>query len=255
MPDYSGAIVAAALIAGFFALLFGIAAYVISSFFLMRIFERAGVQGKWRAWVPVYNLMVFSKLGDVSPWWILIAVGASIFLSWIDVINWIIGYATLGVLAIAAWRVGLKQGNKEWYYLLLWLVPGLGTLIWLGIVAFDKSPWNPNIAPAPWAGTALADKTVWSGIPVQPAAGLAAPPAAYSPPPGYEPPPGYGAPPAPPTGYAPPPPAGYTPPPPAGYTAPPPATERPATEPPATEPRATDAAPTEPPAAPGEPKP
>ena len=221
MSDYTGALLVAALIAGLFAFLVGVAAYVISSFFLMRIFEHAGVQGKWRAWVPVYNLMVFSKLGDVAPWWILIAIGASVLLSWVDVINWIIGYVTLGLLAIAAWRVGLKQGNKEWYYLLLWLVPGLGALIWLGIVAFDKNAWNPNIAPAPWAGTVLADKTVWAGIPVQPSAAPAAPPAAYGPPAGYAPPPA--------------PPAGYTPPP----AAPPAAPEPPAA----------------PPAAPEEPKP
>ena len=36
------------------------------------------MQGKWRAWVPVYKSMVFSKLGDLSPWLILIAIGASV---------------------------------------------------------------------------------------------------------------------------------------------------------------------------------
>ncbi len=27
--------------------------YVLTSLFLMKVFEKAGVQGKWRAWVPV----------------------------------------------------------------------------------------------------------------------------------------------------------------------------------------------------------
>ena len=49
--------------------------YVIASFFLMKIFEKAGVQGKWRAWVPVYNGLIFAKLGDLSPWAMLIAIG------------------------------------------------------------------------------------------------------------------------------------------------------------------------------------
>ncbi len=62
-------------------LLFAIAGYVIGSFFLMRVFEKAGVQGKWRAWVPVYNLMVLAKLGDLSPWIMLGAIVASSLLS------------------------------------------------------------------------------------------------------------------------------------------------------------------------------
>ena len=33
----------------------------------MRIFEKAGVQGKWRAWVPVYNTLMLAKLGDLNP--------------------------------------------------------------------------------------------------------------------------------------------------------------------------------------------
>ena len=38
----------------------------------MKIFEKAGVQGRWRAWVPVYNIMIFVKLGDLKPWWMLV---------------------------------------------------------------------------------------------------------------------------------------------------------------------------------------
>ena len=42
-------------------LLFAVVFYVLSAWFLMNIFEKAGVQGKWRAWVPVYNFLVFAK--------------------------------------------------------------------------------------------------------------------------------------------------------------------------------------------------
>lgn len=215
-PD-SGALIAAALIVGLLGFLFAIAFYVVSAIFLMRIFEKAGVQGKWRAWVPVYNFMVFSKLGDVTPWWVLIGIGASIVLSWVDVLGWILSLLTLAITAVAAWRVGLKSGGKDWYYLLLWLIPGLGTLIWLGIIAFDKAPWNPNIGPSPWVNSVLADKTVWAGVPVQPGAPAGAAPAAgaYAPPApgGYAPPPAPGA-------YPPPPAAGGVPPVAPGYAAP-----------------------------------
>src|SRR6187200_26343 len=60
--------------------IFGIAFYVIGSFFLMRVFEKAGVQGKWRAWVPVYQSMVLAKLGDLSPWVMLGAILVSALL-------------------------------------------------------------------------------------------------------------------------------------------------------------------------------
>ena len=177
-----------------------IAGYVIGSFFLMRIFEKAGVQGKWRAWVPglqphgprqARRLLAVGHAGRdrrleppqpdprhrLDP----LARRARPRASW------------------PSWRVGLKLG-KDWPYLLLWLIPGIGALIWLGILAFDKAPWNPNIAPSPWRNSFLKDTTVWQGIPVQPDAAHrrarrrcrppTSPPAGYQPPAGgYQPPP------------------------------------------------------------------
>lgn len=235
----------------------GIVAYVIGSFFFMRLFERAGVQGQWRAWIPVYNTVIFAKLGDVSPWVVLGIIGAGIVFSIIPFLGFLsglVGLALLVALALAGWRVGMKSGRREWFWLLLWLIPGVGMLIWLGLVAFDKGPWNPNIGPTPWAQTILADPTRWDGIPVQPAqaaggvapgpagpasygaptgAGYAPPPSPSQPSPGYPSPgaPGAGSP-----GFAPPPPSGATPgftPPPPGFT-PPPATGGTPPPPPAT---------------------
>nr|WP_154921275.1 large exoprotein [Microbacterium testaceum] len=182
------------------------AGYIISSFFLMKIFEKAGVQGKWRAWVPIYNALVAAKLGDVSPWaYLIVVVGASV-LSNIPVIGFVFGLVAVAASVVVAWRIGLKFG-KDWPLLLLWLIPGVGTLIWLGILAFGSARWNPAIAPAPWANTVAADKTVWDGVPVQPGQQVSGP--------GYGGP-GYGGPAAPPaSGMTPPPAPGSTPPPPA----------------------------------------
>ncbi|WP_285135825.1 large exoprotein [Microbacterium sp. lyk4-40-TSB-66] len=186
------------------------AGYIISSFFLMKIFEKAGVQGKWRAWVPIYNTLVAAKLGDVSPWaYLIVVVGASV-LSNIPVIGFVFGLVAVAASVVVAWRIGLKFG-KDWPLLLLWLIPGIGTLIWLGILAFGSARWNPAIAPAPWANTVAADKTVWDGIPVQPSQSVSGTGG-----PGYGGPgyggPGYGGPA---TGSTPPPAPGTTPPPPA----------------------------------------
>ena len=157
---------------GFFFFLIAVAFYVIGSWFLMKIFDKAGVQGRWRAWVPVYNLLVFAKLGDLSPWVMLIAIAAGALLSGIPVLGVIIGLVPLAAGAMAAWRVGQKlQKETPWVILYIFL-----SIIWLGINAFDKSRWNPNIAPAPWASSGFfADRTVWQGIPVQPTAAAAPP--------------------------------------------------------------------------------
>ncbi|MFJ4037825.1 large exoprotein [Microbacterium sp. NPDC090007] len=209
-----------------FLFLLAIAGYVISSFLLMRIFDKAGVQGKWRAWVPLYNYLVFAKLGDVSPWIVLgLAVASAI-----PILNVLAGLGLVVALVMISYRVNAKFG-REWPLLLLFLLGPLGQWIFLAILAFGRNPWNPAIRPAPWANSFLADKTVWNGIPVQPgqqvAGGTNGPGYGGSGYPGSA----YGTPPAPPAqGYTPPqtPPAsGTTPPPPAppasGTTPPPPA--------------------------------
>ncbi|MDQ4212357.1 large exoprotein [Microbacterium capsulatum] len=212
--------------------------YVVSSIFTMKVFDKAGVQGKWRAWVPVYSSMVLLKLGDLSPWLVLYAVGATIVLSWIPVIGQLIGVAAFVLTCLAAWRVGLKlQKGAGWVVLYAAgaITGGVTTLIWLGINAFDKSQWNPNIAPAPWAGNGFfGDRTVWQGIPVQPAAAAPGAPQGYQPPApqGYAPPqqPGY---PQAPQGYQPPQ-QGYQPP--AAPQVPPAAPQVPPMTPPAAPP-------------------
>jgi len=244
-PTGYGALAAFIVLFSFILLILGPVLYVVMSLFLMKLFEKAGVQGKWRAWVPVYNYMILFKLGDMSPWLVLYAVGASLLLSWIPVIGWLLPLATLAVSAMAAWRVGLKlQKEAAWVILYVLLAP-----VWLGILAFDRSRWNPAIAPAPWAGNAfLADRTVWEGVPVQPGSapaggypspqGYAAPQPGYGAPQGYAPPaqPGHGAPAQP----------GYGVPPAPGAPVPPPGAPGAPVPPPATPP----APPTTPPAAP-----
>ncbi|MGF3030584.1 DUF5684 domain-containing protein [Microbacterium alcoholitolerans] len=243
-PYGYGGLVALFAVIGLILLILGPVMYVVMSLFLMKLFEKAGVEGKWRAWVPVYNAMIFFKLGDMSPWLVLYAIGASLVLSWIPVIGWLLPLATLAISAMAAWRVGLKlQKEAAWVILYVLLSP-----VWLGILAFDRSRWNPAVAPAPWAGNGfLADRTVWDGVPVQPSQSVTPPAPGYAPPQGYVPPQGY-TPPAP-QGYAPPAQPGYgAPQPPAqpGYGAP----QQPAPGAPVPPPAAPPAPPTTPPTAP-----
>ncbi len=161
-----GALLAVLLIFIPILLIFALAFYLISSFFLMRIFDKAGVEGRWRAWVPVYNTLVLSKLGDVSPWITLGVIVAAGLLGNIPFVGWVFWVLEIVTIVMIGWRVGLKV-DKDWYYLLLWILAGVGTLIWYGIVGLSRDPWNPAIRPAPWANSFLADKTVWRGIPSQ----------------------------------------------------------------------------------------
>lgn len=226
-----------------------LAIYALYSWFYMKIFEKAGVQGKWRAWVPVYSTMIFYKLGDLSPWLVLYLIGGGIIGSIIPLLGWFLILPLIGIAArvidlIAAWRVGLKlQKDAVWVVLYFFLPP-----VWLGINAFDKSRWNAGIQPASWAANSLlGDRTVWDGIPAQ--ASAAAPQAGYGAPQGYAPPAQGYAPPAQP-GYAPPAQPGYAPP--AGPAAPAtgaPVPPVPPTTPPAP-PAAPPATPPAPPAAP-----
>lgn len=220
--DYSdGTALAALAVVGFLTFLLGVAVYVVTAYFLMKIFDKAGVQGRWRAWVPIYNFMVFSKLGDLSPWLVLIAGGAAVVLFWVPGLGTILGLAMHIIALLAAWRVGLKlQKEAVWVILYFFLSP-----VWLGINAFDKSRWNLNVPAVPWAGNAfLSDTTTWAGIPSQaPAGGYPANPVTA---PGYVTPP--------PAAPAAPPAASTTPPAAPGTPEPPAAPEPPTTEPPTT---------------------
>jgi amino acid transporter len=238
-PSGGAAIFAIFAIFGLFFFFIAIVYYVLSSIFYMKLFDKAGVQGKWRGWVPIYREMIFSKLGDLSPWWILVIIGGGIVIGLIPylgaILGWLFTIAGYVYLAMAAYRVQQKLGKEAPWVVLYVLLQ----IVWLGIMAFDKSRWNSNVPPAPWANSFLADKTQWPGIPVQssvggygqpgyPAAGAQAP-GAYPPAPGAYPPP----------------PAGYTPPPAGGATPPPPAPGGPT----------PPGGPTEPPAAPEPPRP
>lgn len=152
-------VVYGSFIGGFFV--FALLAYAVTAFFLMKIFEKAGVQDSWRAWVPVYNYMIFFKLGDLSPWLVLYGLGGAILLSWIG-IGFIFSIALYVFSALAAYRIGMKFGKEStWVILYVFLA-----IVWMGILAFDKARWNPNIPPAGWADNAfLADRTQWEGVP------------------------------------------------------------------------------------------
>ncbi len=169
-----------------------VALYVVSALFLKKIFAKAGVANPNVAWIPIYNFMIFIKLGDLNPFLYLIAIGATIVLSWIPVIGQLIGLATGVVGVLAAYRVNLKlQKDPIPFTIFAFFL----SIIWLGVIAYSKNEWNTaskplaGVAPVPapqWSHIAFfMDQTNWGGVPNQgypvtaaPQAPPAAPPAA-----------------------------------------------------------------------------
>lgn len=191
---YYGSGAGLALYAGLivFLLILLVAFYVLSAIFLKKIFEKAGVANPNVAWIPIYNFILFVKLGDINPLIYLIVIGANILLSAVPVLNFIVSLASAAVFLGTAYRVNQKlQKDPVPFTIFAFFL----SIIWLGVVAFGKGVWNTASAPVaglapvpapPWAHIQFAmDTTTWGGVPNQgyvytpkPAAPPAAPPAA-----------------------------------------------------------------------------
>lgn len=174
----AGALVASIVV----GLLIAVAIYVVTALFLRKIFEKAGVANPNVAWIPVYNFLIFAKLGDINPLIYLAAVAINI-IPFLNYIAWIIPAALF--IAIA-YRVNLKLQKDPVPFTIF---AALLSIIWLGVLAFGKGVWNTASAPAagltpppppPWASQSwLMDTTTWGGVPFQ---GYAATPPTAPPP-------------------------------------------------------------------------
>lgn len=126
-----------AALSGFFVIfgLIVLAAALVAIIAMWKLFTKAGEPG-WKALIPIYNSWVFLRLGDQAGWWALVAL--------IPLVN----IVAVVFMAIAAYNIGLKLGKEGWYVVLYVLVP----IIWMLILAFDKSTWNTKatgVVPSP----------------------------------------------------------------------------------------------------------
>jgi hypothetical protein len=100
--------------------------YVIFAFLLQKILEKCGVENPWFAWIPILNIYKVFEAGDNNNpvlWTIL---------TLIPCVN-----IVAAIYSIIAWvKICQKLGKSPWL-LLLWLIPGLGVLIFSGILAFS----------------------------------------------------------------------------------------------------------------------
>jgi magnesium-transporting ATPase (P-type) len=106
-------------------------AYVITSFLLMRIFKKAGVES-WKAWVPVYNNWVMLELGGQQGFWAVLA--------FIPIVN----IASVVFMLIAQYHIGLRLGKEGVFVLWAIFIP----IVWFIWLAFDDSKWDGKKHPA-----------------------------------------------------------------------------------------------------------
>jgi hypothetical protein len=109
--------------------------YVVCAIFYMKLFAKANVPA-WKAWVPVVNGWKFLELGGYPGALALLA-----FAGIIPFIGWIGSIVALVFYCMAAYQIGLKLSKDGvWVVLYIFL-----SIVWLGIVALDRSTWNDSL--------------------------------------------------------------------------------------------------------------
>lgn len=101
--------------------------YAIHAFLLSRIFKKAGIKS-WAAWVPFYNIWKLLEIGDQPSFWAVLSI-----ITPLNIVTSVFTY-------IAMYRIGLKLGKDGSWVILAIFLP----TIWMAILAFDSSKWNPK---------------------------------------------------------------------------------------------------------------
>lgn len=99
---------------------FSILFYLYFSFTLQVIAQKRNVPNAWLAWIPLANIWVFIKCADRPDWWLLLFL--------IPIVNVI-------AALILIFDLPPKLGKTPLLGLLIF-IPGLGVLLYYGILAF-----------------------------------------------------------------------------------------------------------------------
>ena len=116
---------------GLLVLVGAVVVYVYYALTVSAIFRKAGLK-TWPAWVPIFNSWRLLELGGQRGWWVLIGL--------IPIVGPII---YLVFLIIAGVNIQTALGKPGVFYLLAILL----TPVWYGILAWDRSTWNPRHTP------------------------------------------------------------------------------------------------------------
>ena len=117
-------------------IIFIVATYVLTAYFLSRIFKKANIDKPWAAWVPVYNNWKLLEIGGQQGFWAVLA-----FIPLVNIVSAVF-------MIIAMYNIGLKLQKGTAFVLLAIFLP----IVWLIWLALDSSKWDdskgtPSLAP------------------------------------------------------------------------------------------------------------
>jgi hypothetical protein len=114
---------------------FALVAYAINSWILSRVFLKLGISPA-KAWVPFYNNWLLLESAQIPGPLALLPAAAII-----PFIGPMVAMAAIVPMAIAAYRLSPRFGKEAALYTVIYvLIP----ILWLGIIAFDKSTYLPE---------------------------------------------------------------------------------------------------------------
>ena len=123
----SGSVAAAAGL-GMGMIIFSLLFYLFFSFCLYKIFQKAGRDDAWAAFIPIYNTIVMVDIVKKPIWWFIML--------FIPIVNFIF-------IIMIYNRLSIFFGKDTLMTILLVLLPFIG----LPVLAFGDAVYNPNALP------------------------------------------------------------------------------------------------------------
>lgn len=117
---------AAAAGIGIGAIIFGLIIYLFVGFCLYKIFQKAGVENAWGAFIPIYNYYLLTEVVKVPWWWTILCC---------------IPYLNFLVFIYLFYRLS-KFFGKDWVYVIL-----IFLVIGYPLLAFGDAKYDPNALP------------------------------------------------------------------------------------------------------------
>jgi len=102
-----------------------LAIYALTSWTLGKMFQKAGIEA-WKAWVPIYNLIILFKMGDQNPLFVLF-----MFVPVASIVGTVF-------MIIAVHNINLKLGRGGGSTALYVFLP----FVWMLIVGFGPDRWR-----------------------------------------------------------------------------------------------------------------
>jgi hypothetical protein len=107
------------------SLLLGFGMYIFTSLALMTIAKRLNYENGWFAWIPILNIVLMLKMGDMNPWLVLLML-----------IPGLGGLAIAIITIIALMNICEKRGYDKLLGLLS-IIP-IANLVLIAMLAWGK---------------------------------------------------------------------------------------------------------------------